>query len=222
MPILYHHWLSPAARFVRVLLLEKRIDFTLRLEKEWERRPAFLALNPAGEVPVLVMDDGHAYSGVMAIAEYLEEIVPEPPLLLGSADERYEARRLVGWFHTKLGSEVSRHVVSEKLFKRFLGLGEPDSEAVRCAAHNLKTHLKYISFLAERRHYLAGPQFTMADAAAAAHVSVIDYFGDIHFDDWPLVKEWYVRVKSRRSIRALLDDRITGLRPPAHYQDPDF
>lgn len=222
MPILYHHWLSPAARFVRVLLLEKRIDFTLRLEKEWERRPAFLALNPAGEVPVLVMDDGKAYSGVMAIAEYLEEIVPEPPLLLGNADERYEARRLVGWFHTKLGSEVSRHLVSEKLFKRFLRIGEPDSEAVRCAAHNLKTHLHYISYLAERRHYLAGPQFTMADAAAAAHLSVIDYFGDIHFEDWPLVKDWYVRVKCRRSIRALLEDRITGLRPPAHYQDLDF
>lgn len=222
MPILYHHWLSPAARFIRVLLLEKRIDFTLRLEKEWERRPAFLALNPAGEVPVLVMDDGNTYSGVMAIAEYIEEIVPEPPLLIGDADARYEARRLVGWFHTKLGSEVSRHLVSEKLFKRFLGIGEPDSEAIRCASHNLKTHLKYISHLTERRHYLAGAQFTMADAAAAAHISVIDYFGDIHFDEWPQVKEWYVRVKSRRSIRALLEDRITGLRPPAHYQDLDF
>jgi len=222
MPILYHHWLSPSARFVRALLVEKRVAFELRLEKEWERRPAFLALNPAGEVPVLVMDDGHAYSGTMAIAEYLEEVIPEPPMLIGDAEDRYEIRRLTGWFHNKLGTEVTRHTVSEKLFKRFLRMGEPDSEAIRCAAHNLKVHLKYISYLSERRHYLAGPQFTMADAAAAAHISVVDYFGDINWEDWPQVKEWYVRVKSRRSVRALLEDRITGLKPPAHYCELDF
>ncbi len=222
MPTLYHHWLSPAARFIRVLLAEKRVDFDMRLEKEWERRPAFLALNPAGEVPVLVMDDGHAYSGTMAIAEYLEEVIPEPPLLIGDADTRYEIRRLAGWFHSKVGTEVTRHTVSEKLLKRFLGMGEPDSEAIRCASHNLKVHLKYITYLAERRHYLAGNQFTMADAAAAAHISVVDYFGDIAWEQWPMVKDWYVRVKSRRSIRALLADRITGLTPPKHYQELDF
>ena len=222
MPTLYHHWLSPSARFVRVLLAEKRVDFELKLEKEWERRPAFMALNPAGEVPVLVMDGGHAYSGTMAIAEYLEAVIPEPPLYIGDAEERYEIRRLCGWFHSKVGSEVTRHTVSEKLFKRFLGMGEPDSEAIRCAAHNLKVHLKYITFLAERRHYLAGPQFTMADAAAAAHISVVDYFGDIAWENWPMVKEWYMRVKSRRSIRPLLADRVAGLTPPPHYQHPDF
>jgi len=222
MPTLYHHWLSPAARFVRVLLAEKRVDFDLRLEKEWERRPAFLALNPAGEVPVLVMDDGHAYSGVMAIAEYLEDVIPEPPLLIGDAEERYESRRLMGWFHTKLGTEVTRHTVQEKLFKRFLGMGEPDSEAIRCAAHNLRTHLKYITHLAERRHYLAGQQFTMADVAAAAHLSVVDYFGDIAWENWPVVKDWYVRVKCRRAVRPLLSDRITGLTPAKHYAELDF
>jgi len=222
MPVLYHHWLSPSARFVRVILTEKRIDFELRIEKEWERRPAFLALNPAGEVPVLVMDTGKAYSGVMAIAEYLEDIVTEPPLLAGSSDERYEIRRLVGWFHTKLGTEVTRHLVTEKLYKRFFGMGEPDSEAIRCAIHNLKTHLKYISYLSERRHYLAGPQFTMADAAAAAHISVADYLGNIHWQDWPQVKEWYVRVKSRRSVRSLLSDKISGLAPSKHYSELDF
>ena len=222
MATLYHHWLSPSARFARVLLIEKRIDVQLRLEKEWQRRAAFLALNPAGEVPVFVTDSGKAFSGTMAIAEYLEEICPEPALLTGDAEQRYEIRRLVGWFHTKLGSEVTRHLVCEKLLKRFLGMGEPDSEAMRCAAHNLKTHLKYITHLLQSRHYLAGPQFTMADAAAAAHISVVDYFGNIHWAAWPEAKEWYTRVKSRRSVRSLLDDRITGLTPPHHYSKLDF
>lgn len=219
---LYHHWLSPASRLVRVLLAEKRIEFTLRLEKEWERRPEFLALNPAGEVPVILSSEGIAYSGVRAIAEYLEETVPDPALIPGGSEERYQVRTLVDWFHTKLGSEVTRHLVSEKLLKRFLGIGEPDSEAIRCASHNVKTHLRYIEYLTEGHYYLAGPHFTLADVAAAAHITVIDYFGDIRWQDWPDAKEWYLRVKSRRSIRALLADRVAGLTPPSHYTKLDF
>ena len=58
MRVLYHLTLSPFARKVRVVLAEKNLDFTLKLEKIWERRPEFLALNPAGEVPVLIEPDG--------------------------------------------------------------------------------------------------------------------------------------------------------------------
>jgi len=222
MAILYHHWLNPSARFVRVLLAEKRQEFALRLEKDWERREEFLKLNPAGEVPVLLLDSGKALSGARAIAEYLEEAHPEPSLLPGGAEDRHEIRRLVDWFHSKLGTEVTRHTVTEKLFKRFMQMGEPDSEAIRCAAHNLRTHLSYIEYLASRRHYLAGSQFTMADAAAAAHISVVDYFGDIMWQRWPTAKDWYARVKSRRSIASLLDDSIPGLKPPQHYGEIDF
>ena len=46
MRVLYHTLLSPAARKVRVVLREKNLDFTLKAEKIWERRPEFLALNP--------------------------------------------------------------------------------------------------------------------------------------------------------------------------------
>ena len=222
MPVLYHHWLSPAARFVRILLAEKGVEPRLRLEKEWERRPEFMALNPAGEVPVLVMPNGRVYSGTMAIAEFLEETMAEPTLILGDAEERYEIRRVTGWFHTKFGSEVTRHLVTEKLLKRFFRMGQPDGEAIRCASHNLKIHLSYITHLSERRPYMAGDRFSMADAAAAAHVSVIDYLGDIAWEDWPLAKEWYMKVKSRKSVRNLLSDRIAGLMPPKHYDKLDF
>src|SRR5439155_1406140 len=49
MRVLYHLWLSPCARKVRIVLREKNLDFTLKNEKVWERRPEFLALNPAGD-----------------------------------------------------------------------------------------------------------------------------------------------------------------------------
>ena len=56
MRILHHIWLSPPCRRVRVVLHEKKVEFEMRVEKVWERDEAFLALNPAGEVPVLAVD----------------------------------------------------------------------------------------------------------------------------------------------------------------------
>src|SRR5829696_5571670 len=77
MRVLYHLTLSPFARKVRVVLAEKNLDFTLKLEKIWERRPEFLALNPAGEVPVLIESDGTVLAGTEAIVEYLDEAYRE-------------------------------------------------------------------------------------------------------------------------------------------------
>lgn len=222
MLVLYHNWLSPDSRFIRIVLAEKRVDYSLRLEKDWERRVEFLKLSPAGTLPVLTDEDSVLLSDSVSIAEYLEECHPEPALIHGDALERAETRHLVNWFRTKFAEEISNHLVTEKLFKRFLRMGQPDSEAVRCAMFNLRTHLEYIAHLVDRRHYLAGDRFSLADAAAAAHLSVADYFGDVDWQRWPVAKDWYMRVKSRRSMRAILEDRIAGLAPPRHYAKLDF
>ena len=114
MRILYHQWLSPVCRKVRIVLAEKKLDFELRLEPVWEQRPEFLALNPAGELPVLVENDGSVLADGTAIVEYLEETVPEPPLLAGTPAERAEVRRLVGWFDGKFDAEVTRNLSARK------------------------------------------------------------------------------------------------------------
>lgn len=220
---LYHLFLSADSRKIRIVLREKGLEFELKAEKTWERRPEFLALNPAGEVPVLVDGNGLALADSMAIAEYLEEAYPEPIRLLpGTLRERAEARRLVAWFDEKFGREVTRNLVGEKLMKRFLGRGEPNSSAIRAGKENLKTHLGYIGYLSERRKWLAGDQFSLADIAAAAQVSCVDYLGDIPWDEHEAAKDWYARVKSRPSMRPILADHIPGAPPPAHYADLDF
>jgi len=221
MRTLYHSWLDAGSRLVRVVLAEKRQDATLQLEKTWERREGFLRVNPAGTVPVLV-EESAVLAGAVAIAEYLDEAFPEPPLIGEAPLARAEVRRIVGWFMEKCRHEVTDLLVEEKLMKRFLKMGETDSAAIRAAHHNMKIHLGYIAHLAERRHYLAGSRFSLADAAAAAHISVADYFGDIAWDSYPAAKDWYMRVKSRRSMRTILADRIAGLGPPKHYDKPDF
>ncbi len=221
MRTLYHLWLSPACRKVRLVLGEKRLEYTLEIEKVWERRADFLAMNPAGEVPTLI-DDGAVLADGSAICEYLDEAYPEPPLLGGDARARAEARRLVQWFDGKFAREVSDNLVGEKVTKRFLRMGEPSTEAIRAGLANIHTHLDYVAYLTGRRNWLAGDDLSLADLAAAAHFSAIDYLGDVPWDKHDGAREWYARVKSRPSFRPLLDDTIPGLPPPKHYADLDF
>lgn len=222
MRTLYHLWLSPACRQIRIVLAEKGLEAELRVEPVWERRADFLALDPAGEVPVLVEPDGAAVAGARAIAEYLDEVAPEPPLVGRTPAERAEVRRLVQWFDGKFDREVTVNLVGEKVMKRFLGLGEPDSGAVRAGHANIRIHLDYVGFLAERRPWLAGERMTLADVAAAAHLSCLDYLGDVPWDAHDGARDWYARMKSRPSLRPILADHIPGLAPQKAYADLDF
>jgi glutathione S-transferase len=222
MRTLYHLWLSPHSRKARIVLGEKKLEFDLQTEKVWDRREGFLRLNPRGEVPVLVETDGTAISGGQVISEYLDEVYPTPPLLGRGPMERAEVRRLCDWFDQKFNDEVTRNLIDEKVMKRFLGLGSPDSNAIRAGKVNIHHHLDYICFLIERRTWLAGEAFSLADITAGAHLSCVDYLNDVPWADHPVVKDWYARIKSRPSFRALLHDLIPGVPPPKHYLDLDF
>ncbi len=220
--MVYHLWLSPASRKVRLTLGEKKLEFDLEVEKTWERRPEFLALNPTGKVPVMVEEDGAVYADSVSICEYLDESVPEPPLIGRQPAARAEVRRLVAWFDEKFRVEVTDNLVGEKVLKRFLGLGEPSVDAIRAGIANVHNHLEYVSWLADSRNWLAGDDLSLADLAAAAHLSCLDYLGDVPWEDHPRAKEWYAKLKSRPSFRPLLKDSIPGLPPPKHYTNLDF
>ncbi len=222
MRTLYHLPLSPFARKVRLVLAEKRLPFELRVEKVWERRPEYLELNPAGTVPTLIEDNGLVIADSGVICEYLDEAYPDSGLMGRTLAERVEVRRLAAWFDGKFASEVTQNLVGEKFMRRLAGRGNPDPAAIRTGYVALRYHLDYIGWLAETRAWLAGGSMSLADFAAAAHLSTLDFIGDV---DWNLsapAKEWYARVKSRPSFRPLLADRVSGTIPPAHYADLDF
>lgn len=223
MRLLYHLPLSPFARKVRLVLAEKRLPFELQMEKVWQRRPEYLAINAAATVPTLVDEGGLAVADSAVICEYLEEAYPESlPLLPKAMPERVEARRLVAWFDGKFATDVSRNLLGEKFMKRVLGQGNPDAGALRAGYANLRHHIEYIGWLAETRRWLAGDEMSLADFAAAGHLSALDFASDV---DWSIsepARDWYARVKSRPSFRPLLQDQVPGVTPPAHYADLDF
>ncbi|RJF94357.1 glutathione S-transferase family protein [Oleomonas cavernae] len=222
MRVVYHLPLSPFSRKVRLVLKEKGLDFDLKVERVWERRPEYLALNPAGQVPVLVDANGLTIVDSWAIVEYLDEIYPDRRMLGFDPASRAETRRLAAWFDGKFYVEVTLNLVFEKVNRRFYNLGNPDSGAIRLGKQNINYHLDYIAHLAERRRWLGGDEFGLADITAASHISCVDYLGDVPWDAHPRAKDWYVRVKSRPSFRPLLADHVAGMPPPPHYADLDF
>ena len=203
-------------------MTEKRIPFELRLERVWDRREEFLEMNPACTVPVLREENGLAIADSYAICEYLEEAYPDTGLFGRTLAERAEVRRLVAWFDGKFAAEVTSHLLYEKQLKRLMGRGNPDASAIRVGYANMRPHLEYLGWLAETRAWLAGPDITLADFAAAGHLSALDYIGDVDWNQNEAAKQWYARMKSRPSFRSLLAERVSGLEPPAHYDDPDF
>ncbi len=231
MPILHHYPLSAGSRFVRVLLAEFGETPTLTEEQPWERSETLLRLNPAGSLPVLVDDDETAVSGAVVIGEYLNEtrgarLGEIAPLMPAGPAERAEVRRLVDWFLTKMQAEVTGYLVTEKVYKRRMsvdqGGGPPDAAAIRAARANVRHHLDYIGYLTARRNCLAGRDITIADLAAAAALSVVDYLGEVPWEDEAAAKAWYARVKSRPSFRPILADQVRGMPAAAHYADLDF
>jgi glutathione S-transferase len=227
MPRLLHFTLDPYARRMRLALAEYGVAVELQEERPWAPSATLLDLNPSGLTPVYVEDSGMAVLGVEALTEYLEETLGhEHSLLPGTALDRAEIRRLVAWFDVKFYAEVTEPVLTERVIRRYVagpnGSRSPDTSRMRMGAANLKPHLDYIGFLAERSSWLAGSRLGLADLAAAGHLSALDYLGLVPWAEHPVAQAWYGRIKSRPSFRNLLTDSFAGIQPSAHYADLDF
>lgn len=225
MRTLYHWPLDPLSRQVRIILGEKKLKFRLELINPWEISDDFLALSPEGRPPIFidVSSRGQAtLSGVRSICEYIDETNPKLSLLPGSPENRAEARRLCDWFNIKFLDEVSAYILHEKIEKIISRHSQPDLNILREGRQQLKFHLDYIEWLLEKRAWLAGPDISFADIAAGAHISCLDFVGEVNWKLYPGAKSWYQKFKSRPSMRPLLSDRLAGLIPPRHYSNLDF
>jgi glutathione S-transferase len=227
---LFHHSFCPHSRFVRLALGEYGLDVRLVEERTWDRREEFLLMNPAGTTPVLVEEGHPPVPGAGIVAEFLDEAcgadLGDRRLLPREPGPRVEVRRLMSWFNDKLFDEVSGPLTRERFYRRHMraneGGGAPDTDLIRAAKQNIRYHLAYIGWLVRAREWLAGERLSYADLAAAAHLSSIDYLGDVPWNEDEAAKNWYARVKSRPSFRPLLSEMLAGIPPSTTYADLDF
>ncbi|MDC0247376.1 glutathione S-transferase family protein [OCS116 cluster bacterium] len=223
MATLYHYPLCPFSRKIRLLLRERNIDPDLITEAFWQKRREFIRTNPSGDVPVLIIEK-IKICGHYAITEFLEEkfetTFPE------DIDEKNECRRIMDWFDNKFYSEVLKIILQEKVERQFLNIeqggGLPRLDRIKVGVHNLNYHLKYIETLLNDRFCLVSEKVNNADFTAAAHISCLDYLGDIPWKRYPRLKEWYAKIKSRPSFRSLLTDQIMSIPPRGKYVSLDF
>ncbi len=219
---LYHYTLSPFCRKLRLVLSEKKVEFELIEELYWEKRKDFLLMSPAGKVPVL-RGQGKTFPDSQATCEYIDTIHPDPALMPDDALEQFETRRLVSWFDEKFHQEVTSKLVGERVLRRIQDRGPPDAANIVAGRRCLQFHLEYMTYLLDRRRWLAGDRISLADFAAAAHISCLDFVGDIEWREQTALKDWYAAMKSRPAFQPLLNEFVSKAPPPPDwYSDLDF
>jgi len=218
----YHYSLCPFSRKLRVVLKEKEVAAELFQELFWQRRAEFLKMTPTAQTPVIILPSGLKIWGNQAIFEYLEQEYPSTYWTQASPQERAIIRQVTEWFDSKFYLEVTKYIFHEKIIKTVAKTGYPDSRALYAAKANLAHHMQYIEFLCKKQQYLAAEVPTLADFAAAAQLSVLDYVGEVPWSHYKGAKQWYALIKSRPSFKPILNERIASFSPPAHYSNPDF
>ncbi|MDP5110233.1 MAG: glutathione S-transferase family protein [Rickettsiaceae bacterium] len=220
---LYHHPVCPLSRQIRVFLKELDTEFTMVKEDYWLRRKAFIEINPAGSLPVIEINKiSPILVGNYSIIEYMVEKFDDFYFMPKSIEERALVRKYIAWFNDKFYREVSKILIDEKMIRLLMHAGGPRSAFIRAAKANLNKHFKLISDYLGKRSHIALEKLSCADVIAASHISIVDYFGEINWDSWPIIKEWYAIIKSRPAFQTILQDRVAGFVPPAHYANLDF
>lgn len=222
--VLFHFPFDPGSRAARLALGEARIEWTEVLVRPWEEDCPVGDLNPSGMPPVLQVEGRPSLTlcEAGAILGWIEDGQKGPLLMPADAVERAEVRRLTAWFERRFTDEVNAVLLHERMEKPLLRLGPPEARMLREGREALKHHLATFEGLLARRDWLAGRRLSQADIVAAAHLSILDYFGEITWANWPGLKTWYMKIKSRPCFRPLLADRFQGVAPAACYADLDF
>ncbi len=226
MRTLYHWPLDPKSRQARIALAETKLRVKLVTIDPWHIDEDFLALSPEATPPTLVefIHGGRiVISGARAITEYAHDCATSRYALLPElAAERAEVRRLCSWFDRKFMDEVNAYLLHEKVEKILIGGNHPHPPTLREGRAQLRFHMDYMDWLLQSRPWLAADRFSLADIAGAANLSCLDFLGEVPWSDYPLIKEWYQKIKSRPSFHPLLKDHLPGLIAPEHYADLDF
>lgn len=176
-------------------------------------------------LPVFIDLDGTRCEGLWAVVDHLEGTYPEHPLVPGDPAQRAEVLRWLDWTMGHLNERATRKILYEKAAQRFTGapsIGAPDMNVIRQGREALRAALGGVSKVVERNGNLVSRECFLSDIALAAHLSALDYFGEVPWTDYPQASEWYVRMKSRPSFRSLLADRLPGQPPVMHYAELDF
>ena len=199
---LYYHPVSTYSRRVRIALMEKGLDAELLEVDLFGRKqfePAFLALNPAGRVPVLD-HDGFVLSESTAILEYLEAVFPEPPLLPSDTRERALVTMHLKRCDVDLAEPARRILVPKRFLPRERWREEPMARSRR----KIQSHLEVLETHLEGREYLVGNRYTLAEICYTPFLHFLEL---MEVEPGPAVAAWANRLLARPSAARTVPPR---------------
>ena len=191
---------------VRIVLLEKGIEFEEDASCTPKQSDEYLARSPMGKAPFLELDGGRRLSESQAICEYLEQAYPQMPLLPPDAFERAKVRELIE--HMELYLEL----VARRMYG-FVFFGRPVDEQVKAAAQkDLVKGVRAFKALARFEPYIAGKQLSLADCAAFVHLPLVSLatklaFGRDVLEDLPQLKPYLKMLGERPAFARVQEDR---------------
>jgi len=194
---------------LKLILLEKQIDFEERLSYPWERE-SFLSKSPLGRIPYIDTDHG-GISESQAILEYLEERFPKIPLYPKDIFARAKCREMIQ--HLELNSEW----VARRLYKEAFFGGSVSEETKREAYEKLGLGLGGVARLASFSPFLLGPTLTAADCVGFMHFLMIQQasltiFGEDLLDQHIPKAATFMRLMNERPhVQSIMADRVTAM-----------
>ncbi len=165
--MLFYDSVGPNPQVVRIFAAERGIELpktTIDLRGGENRQPAYMAKNPAGQMPCLELDDGFVLAEITAICEYLDEIGPAGRTLIGATpQERAETRMWV----RRIDLNILEPLANGFRFAEGLKLFAPRIHVIPQAADDLKQiaqeKLTWLNGLIAGREFICGSRLTLAD-----------------------------------------------------------
>lgn len=201
---------APNPRRARIFIAEKRLEIDSRdisMVKGEQLSDEFRKINPLATIPVLVTDEGRTLTENIAIAVYLEERFPEPPLLGRTADEKASVFNWNAVVEQRGGlpiAEAFRN--SHPAMARRAITGAENFEQIPELAERSLRRIELFFALIEGRladsEYLAGDSFSLADITAFVMIDFARVVRRRIPEDHTATRRWFETVKSRPSAAA--------------------
>lgn len=199
--------LSPAPRALRMFLAEKGIHLPTRTVDVFageNRQAAFLAINPAGQLPALQLAEGSVIAESVAIMEYLEEQQPDPPLIGATPQQRAQARQWQRRVELNITENIHNAYHYAEGLARFRGRIPLAPQAAEGLKQVARDRTAWLDGMLDGCAWLAGERFTFADVWLYAWLDFADSVQQPFDRSLRNVGAWFERVAARPSARASL------------------
>lgn len=201
----FYNSIGPNPKVVRMFMAERGIDIPkeeVDLRGGENRREAFLAINPAGQLPALALDDGTVIAEILAICEYLDESQPGTSLI-GATPEQ---RALTRMWTRRIDLNIVEPMTNGFRYSRGLKLFADRVHCIPQAADDLiaiaRERLAWLDGLVAGRRWIAGDFFSLADIHLFAFLEFGAMVGQPLDPACATLTEWFERVKARPSAAA--------------------